>query len=106
MYRGQLTRNATNAVNNIVDQFLANGVVTTGIVVGRIFPSTDEVFGVEKRAVATRTDFVHRLITIISTVYCQLFLSSWIGTRTDGSRSTKMERGTYLPLLVSLKKVS
>jgi hypothetical protein len=26
--------------------------------------------------------------------------------RTDGSKSTKMERGTYLPLPVSVKKVS
>jgi hypothetical protein len=34
-----------------------------------------------------------------------LFASSGI-PRTEGSKSTKMERGTYLPLPVSVKKVS
>lgn len=58
---GKHTGNATDTVNDIVDQFLANGVVATGIVVGGVFLSTDKVFRVEELAMATSADFIDGL---------------------------------------------
>lgn len=52
------TGDTTNAINDIVDHLLANGVVTTGIVVGSILLAADEQLRVEERAVATSADLV------------------------------------------------
>ena len=49
---------ASNAVNDTVDQLLANGVVATGIVVGRILFSCDHLLGVEQSSVGASADFV------------------------------------------------
>lgn len=56
--RGSLTGNASNAVNDIVNHLLADGVVTTSVVVGGIFLSADQKLGVKERAVATGADLV------------------------------------------------
>lgn len=54
----RLTGNTTNSVHDIVDHLLANGVVTTGIVVGGILLTTDQQLGVEQVAVFTGSDLV------------------------------------------------
>jgi hypothetical protein len=48
----------TDAVEGEVDNFLTDGVVTTGVVVGGIFLTSDQLFGVEKLTVGTSTDFI------------------------------------------------
>lgn len=50
--------NASNLVQHLVDQFLANGVVATSIVVGRVFLASNHLFGVEEAAVCASADFV------------------------------------------------
>jgi hypothetical protein len=52
--------NTANAVNDIVNHFLANGVVTTSIVVGGILLTTDQLLGVEKVTVFTSSDLIDR----------------------------------------------
>lgn len=47
-----------NAVQAHVDNFLANGVVTTGEVIGGIFLTGDELFRVEQLAVSSSADFI------------------------------------------------
>jgi len=47
-----------DTVKNEVDNFLSDGVVTTGIVVGSIFLAGDELFRVKQLAVGTSADFV------------------------------------------------
>jgi hypothetical protein len=56
----RLTGDTTNSVDDIVNHFLANGVVTTGIVVGGILLTTDQQLGVEKVTVFTGSDLVDR----------------------------------------------
>jgi hypothetical protein len=52
--------NAANAVNDIVDHLLANGVVTTSVVVGGILLTADQLLGVEKITVFTSSDLIDR----------------------------------------------
>ncbi len=47
-----------NAVQAHVDNFLANGVVTTGEVIGGIFLTRDELFRVEQLAVSSSADLI------------------------------------------------
>jgi hypothetical protein len=48
----------SDSVQYKVNNFLANGVVTTGIVVGSIFLAGDELFRVEELAVGTSSNFI------------------------------------------------
>jgi hypothetical protein len=48
-----------DAVEGEVDDFLANGVVTTSVVVSSIFLAGDELFGVVELTVSAGTDFVN-----------------------------------------------
>ena len=48
----------SNLIQDLVDKLLANGVVTTSIVVRGIFLSGDHVLGVEQRAVGAGADLV------------------------------------------------
>lgn len=74
-------------------------------VVGSILLATDQLLGVEELAVGTGTDLIDGLL-------CRTWLDDqsrvhrYPNPHTEGSRSTKTERGTYLPLEVSVKKVS
>lgn len=56
----ELTSDAANAVNNIVDHFLSNRVVATGVVVGSIFLTADQHLRVEELTVVTSSDFIDR----------------------------------------------
>lgn len=49
---------AADLVQNLVDQLLADSVVTAGVVVGGILLARDHLFGVEQAAVGAGTDFV------------------------------------------------
>ena len=46
----------SDSVEDEIDDFLTNGVVTTGIVVGGILFTGDQLFGVEKLTVGTSSD--------------------------------------------------
>jgi len=48
-----------HSVKAEVHNFLANGVMTTGIVVSGILLSSDELFGVEQLAVSSGSDFIN-----------------------------------------------
>lgn len=53
-----VVRQLADAVQDGVDQLLANGVVATGVVVGGILLATDDGFGVVQRSVLSSTHFV------------------------------------------------
>ena len=48
-----------SSVKDEVDKFLANGVVTTSVVVGGIFLASDELFRVEELTVGSSSDFIY-----------------------------------------------
>jgi len=48
----------SDSVEAEINDFLADGVVTSGEVVGGIFLSGDELFGVEELSVGTSSDFI------------------------------------------------
>ena len=48
----------TSPVQNHVNDLLADGVVTTGVVVGRVLLAGDQLLRVEQLAVGTRTDLI------------------------------------------------
>jgi hypothetical protein len=50
-----------NLVKNLVDKLLADSVVTTSVVVGRILLASDHVLGVEERAVGAGADFIDNI---------------------------------------------
>jgi hypothetical protein len=54
------TCDTSDAVNDVVNHLLADGIVTTSIVVGGILLSADEKLGVEELAVSTGADLVDR----------------------------------------------
>jgi len=49
----------SNSVENLIDQFFTNGVVTSGVVVGSIFFAGDKLFGVEELTVCTSSDLIN-----------------------------------------------
>jgi hypothetical protein len=49
----------SDAVQDKVNNFLTDGVVTTGVVVGGIFLSGDQLFRVEQLTVGSSSDFVN-----------------------------------------------
>jgi len=56
---GAVVGQLADTVEGEVDNFLTNGVVTTGVVIGGIFLTRDQLFGVEQLTVGTSSDFVH-----------------------------------------------
>ena len=54
-----LVSQLTDAVKDKVNDFLSNGVVTTGVVVGSIFLSGDELFRVEQLTVGSSADLIN-----------------------------------------------
>lgn len=50
--------NATNAIQNRVDDLFTDGIVSTCVVVGSVFFSSDELFRVEKLFVGSGADFI------------------------------------------------
>ena len=54
-----LVSQLANTVQNKVDNLLANGVMSTSIVVGSIFLSGDQLLRVEQLAVGSSTDFIN-----------------------------------------------
>ena len=56
---GAVVCHTADLVQDIVNQFLSDGVMASGVVVGGIFLSSDHVLRVEKGTVGTGADFVH-----------------------------------------------
>ena len=56
--RGARTNNTANLVHAPVNLLLADGVVATGVVVGRILLAAEQVLGVEEFAVGARPELV------------------------------------------------
>jgi len=56
---GALVSQLTDAIKHQVDQLLADGVVTSGVVVGGILLASDQLLGVEQLAVGTSTNLVY-----------------------------------------------
>lgn len=50
--------NTSDSVHNLVNKLLTNSVVTTGVVIGGIFVSSDELFRVEKVSVFSSADLI------------------------------------------------
>lgn len=50
--------NTADLVQDLVNQLLPNGVVATGVVVGRILLASDHLFRVEERAVGAGADLI------------------------------------------------
>jgi len=57
---GTVISQLSDSVKDKVNNFLTNGVVTTGVVVGSILFSGDQLFGVVKLSVSTSSDFIKR----------------------------------------------
>jgi len=55
---GTVVSQLADAVKGEVNNLLTDGVVTTGVVVGSVFLTGDQLFGVEQLAVSTGADFV------------------------------------------------
>ena len=49
----------SDSVKDEIDDFFTNGVVTSGVVVGGIFFTSDQLFWVEELSVGTSTDFIN-----------------------------------------------
>lgn len=47
-----------NFVQNLIDKLLANSVVTTGVVVRRIFLASDHMLGVEEATISASADLI------------------------------------------------
>jgi hypothetical protein len=54
-----LIRKLSDAVQNQINDFLSDGVVTTGVVVGCIFFASDQLFRVEQLAVCTSANLIY-----------------------------------------------
>ena len=55
---GTLVSQLPDSVQNKVDDFLTDGVVTTGVVVGGVFLTGDQLFWVEQLTVCAGTDLI------------------------------------------------
>ncbi len=51
--------NTTNLVQNLINQFLANSVMATGVIIGGILLASDHMLWVEQAAVGSGADLVH-----------------------------------------------
>ena len=57
-YAGIFTYQSPETIQGVFDLLFADGVVTTGVVVGGILLSRNHLFRVEELAIWTRTDFI------------------------------------------------
>jgi len=55
---GTLVSEFSGSIENHVDDLFTNGVVTSGVVVSRVFFAGDQLFWVEKLSVSTSSDFI------------------------------------------------
>ena len=55
---GALISQLPDSVENKVDYFLANGIVTSCVVVGGVFLAGDELFGVEQLSVGASSNLI------------------------------------------------
>ena len=53
---GAVVRQFSDSIQNIINDLLSNGVVTTGVVVGRILLASDQLLGVVEALVGALTN--------------------------------------------------
>ena len=53
-----IIRQFANAIEHIVNDLLANGIMTTGVVVGGIFLASDQLLRVKEALVFALTNFI------------------------------------------------
>ena len=58
---GAIIRYTANFVQNLIDELLANSVVTTSVVVRSIFLASDHMLGVEEAAISAGTDLIDNI---------------------------------------------
>ena len=75
-------------------------------VVGRILLAADEQFGMKELAVLAGFDLINWLHPELARNINHGIPMAPAGMHTEGSKSTKIERGTYFPDPVSVKNVS
>ncbi len=56
---GTVVSQLADAVQDQVNNFFADGVVTTSVIIGSIFLASDQLFGVEQLTVGSSADFVN-----------------------------------------------
>ena len=61
-----IVRKLANAIENIVDDLLANGVVTTGIVVGGILLASDQLLRVVQAFVWALSNYTKVWLVLVS----------------------------------------
>jgi hypothetical protein len=79
----------TNSVHDIVDHLLANGVVTTSVVVGGILLTTDQKLGVEQVTVFASSDLIDRRGVEIDEQRSRNILSA-VGLGKEGLERTRV----------------
>jgi hypothetical protein len=79
---------SANAVQDDINELLANGVVTTGVVVSSILLASDQLLGVEELAVSTSADFIDDSGFEIDKDGARNVLSA-AGLREEGIEATK-----------------
>lgn len=52
---------AADLIQNLIDELLSNGVVTTSVVIGSIFFASDHLLGMEEGTVGASADFVDHI---------------------------------------------
>ncbi|KAF4526367.1 hypothetical protein B566_EDAN014105 [Ephemera danica] len=93
-----LVSKLADTVEHQVNDFLANGVVATSVVVGSILLAGDQLLRVEELAVGSSAHL------ICGAEFQGVVIILYVPT-TVGSKSTNTARGTCFPAPVSLKKV-
>lgn len=66
---------ASNAIEGLIDELLANGVVTTGVVVCGILLASDELLRVEELLVCSRSALIWKFHFMITKLNVNSFLT-------------------------------
>jgi len=99
---GAVVGNTADLVKDLVDELLSDGVMTTGIVVGRVLLASDHLLGMEQAAVGTSSD-------LIDNVWLQIDVDgSWdilalTGLREECAESLVLRTGLSLLSEVSIR---
>jgi hypothetical protein len=60
LYRGKRTSNSSYTLHDVVNHLLADGIMSTSVVVGSILLATDQQLGVEELTIAASSDLIDR----------------------------------------------
>ena len=62
---GALVSQFTDLLLDVIDHFLADGVVTTSVVVGGVLLASDQLLGVEQLAVGASADLIWKFNVLL-----------------------------------------